>query len=955
MLRISSFLCVALFIFSIPTQAAQASLIQQLTDLSKRFSTAIIYNTSLLAGLTVEPSTQTTLEQTLDLWLSPRQLSWQKTASGIVIFQTATSVPAPAISIPETNNTQVIEEVTVTESLPTPSNGDAYNHNYQQAINYAQQIKSNYVGQSEIAVGAMLNQLPAENLAEALQAVPGISITRDRGEALNINAMGLGAEYQLTLFNGHRLANTENVRNSNQYGQQHRFDIFSAGLFSNIAVYKTTNSSLPSGAVGATVNLLSDDPLAYQDNNLQVMLTTATLEGEQNLQPSFGLTGNAKTADGNLAVMIKMNYENRLQRQFQFETWHWGENGGAPQPYQWPDINKNILVPTDGLALTIENEDRTRATYYGALAWQATERLKLNTLWFRSDTDFSFDEHRISINPQSQSAQAQVSDEKNSLNQFVFNDVNAKTSREESNLYYANQTIQVDANWQPSAHLPLTLSPFYSSSTANSKTKEPISRVHGAISPMQADVVLQNTSVDSFNFAGNLGLVSSYSHINQMSKRTINVLNEVDEWGIDSHWSRENYWGLQALDIGFLHSTQHYDYTRKDISLSPLALEQLPDLDGRWLEPITNKFSAEFMNADLQPWLIPKSDLFQLYDIDLSLAEMSDSDRLNSYKVSFVSKEGYISSKWQFEQVTLSTGLRYSNTLSETKGSQLATTGELAPINSSDKDNTWLPSVNLKWQPSQFWQWRAGFSRSLNRPNYSDLNPKLHVNSGGLPYAELGNPNLQPVIANTSTLSVNWQQQSVSAQLLGFNHHMNNYIVEQTASLNYQGLQYNSLQRTNDGKAKIKGLQASSQWQLPIYSRWFLQSQLSASITHINKADVSTFAGNHFKVEGVSDWTGNLRFLVSDKKWQAAFNINYRSEFLEQRDISNNADTYVAAYTSTDLSFSWFYSANASLRLDMFNATNETLTRTAKTDYASSLMKAEEFGRRVVVSLSLRI
>ncbi|MGO2372774.1 TonB-dependent receptor [Pseudoalteromonas sp. KG3] len=955
MLRISSFLCVALFIFSIPTQAAQASLIQQLTDLSKRFSTAIIYNTSLLAGLTVEPSTQTTLEQTLDLWLTPRQLSWQKTASGIVIFQTATSVPAPAISIPETNNTPVLEEVIVTESLPTPSNGDAYNHNYQQAINYAQQIKSNYVGQSEIAIGAMLNQLPAENLAEALQAVPGISITRDRGEALNINAMGLGAEYQLTLFNGHRLANTENVRNSNQYGQQHRFDIFSAGLFSNIAVYKTTNSSLPSGAVGATVNLLSDDPLAYQDNNLQVMLTTAALEGEQNLQPSFGLTGNAKTADGDLAVMVKMNYENRLQRQFQFETWHWGENGGAPQPYQWPDINKNILVPTDGLALTIENEDRTRATYYGALAWQATERLKLNTLWFRSDTDFSFDEHRISINPQSQSAQAQVNDGNNSLNQFVFNDVNAKTSREESNLYYANQTIQVDANWQPSAHLPLTLSPFYSSSTANSKTKEPISRVHGAISPMQADVVLQNTSVDSFNFAGNLGLVSSYSHINQMSKRTINVLNEVDEWGIDSHWSRENYWGLQALDIGFLHSTQHYDYTRKDISLSPLALEQLPDLDGRWLEPITNKFSAEFMNADLQPWLIPKSDLFQLYDIDLSFAEMSDSDRLNSYKVSFVSKEGYISSKWQFEQVTLSTGLRYSNTLSETKGSQLATTGELAPINSSNKDNTWLPSVNLKWQPSQFWQWRAGFNRALNRPNYSDLNPKLHINSGGLPYAELGNPNLQPVIANTSTLSVNWQQQSVSAQLLGFNHHMNNFIVEQTASLNYQGLQYNSLQRTNDGKAKIKGLQASSQWQLPIYSRWFLQSQLSASITHINKADVSTSAGNHFKVEGVSDWTGNLRFLVSDKKWQAAFNINYRSDFLEQRDISNNASSYVEDYTSTDLSFSWFYSANASLRLDLFNATNETLTRTAKTDDASSLLKAEEFGRRVVVSLSLKI
>lgn len=951
MLRISCFLCVALLGLSFTANATTTSLIEQLTRLSEQFSTALIYDNALLEGLEVEPVQATSLQSTLNKWLTPHQLSWQKTAAGIVIFKTIT----PVISISETNNTSLLEEVTVTEQLPTSSNGDAYNSNYQQAVNYAQQVKSDYTGESEVALGAMLTQLPAENLAEALQAVPGLSITRDRGEALNINAMGLGAEYQLTLFNGHRLANTENVRNSNQYGQQHRFDIFSAGLFSNIAVYKTSNSSLPSGAVGATVNLLSDDPLAYQDNNLQVMLTGAALEGERNFQPSFGLTANAKSADGDLGVIFKMNYENRLQRQFQFESWHWGENNGAPKPYQWPDINENTLVPTDGLALTIENEDRTRATYYGDLSWQATERLKINSLWFRSDTDFSFDEHRISINPQSQSAQAHINTENNSLNQFMFNAVNAKTSREESNLYYANQTIQVDANWQPSVHLPLTLSPFYSSSKANSKTKEPITRVHVATSPMQADVALQNTSVDNFNFTSNLGLVSSYSHISQMSKRTINVLNEVQEWGIDSHFSAENSWGLQALDIGFLHSTQSYHYARKDISLSPSALEQLPNLDGRWLEPIANQFSAGFMNAEVQPWLIPKSDLLQLYDIDLPFAEMSESDRLNSYKVSFASKEGYISSQWQFEQVTLSTGLRYSNTLSETQGSQLTKTGGVAPINSSNNDSAWLPSVNLKWQPSQYWQWRAGFNRALNRPNYSDLNPKLHVNSGGLPYAELGNPNLQPVIANTSTLSVNWQQQSVSAQLLGFNHHMNNFIVEQAASFNYQDQHYNSLQRTNDGQAQVNGLQASSQWQLPQYSQWFLQSQLSASITHINKADVSTSAGNHFKVEGVSDWTGNLRFLVSDKKWQAAFNINYRSDFLEQRDIGNNASSYVEDYTSTDLSFSWFYSANASLRLDLFNATNETLTRTAKTDDASSLLKAEEFGRRVVVSLSLKI
>ncbi|WP_394189510.1 TonB-dependent receptor [Pseudoalteromonas atlantica] len=950
MLRISCLLCVALVGLSFTVKATTgSSLIEQLTHFSEQYNTALIYDTQLLRGLTQEPAQNSTLESTLNQLLKPHQLSWKKTPAGIVIFKTPVANKAPS----STKKTRYLEEVTVTEQLPKASSAQAYNTNYQQAVSYAQQVKSDYAGESEVAIGAMLTQLPAENLAEALQAVPGLSITRDRGEALNINAMGLGAEYQLTLFNGRRLANTENVRNSNQYGQQHRFDIFSAGLFSNITVFKTTDPSLPSGAIGATVNLLSDDPLAYEENNLQIMLTAATLEGDRNFQPSFGLTANGKS--DNIGVIFKVNYENRLQRQYQFESWHWGDNGGAPSEYQWPGLDDKTLVPTDGLAITIENEDRTRATYYSALAWQASDHLTLNTLWFRSDTDFSFDEHRLGLSPQSQTAIAQVSTPQNSIDKFFFNNVNAKTSREESNLYYANQTVQIDARWQPNEYIPLSLSPFYSHSEAKSDTKEPITRVHAALSTMDAYVDLQTDSLNDYRFSRNLGLVNSYSHINQMSKRTINVLNEVNEWGVDGSWHSSTDFGFQHLQFGFLSSKQQYSYTRRDISLDPQSLNDLPKLDGRWLEPIQHSFSTSFINSEVQSWLIPKSDLFQLYDINLPFNNITDNDYLNSYQVSFESKEGYLSSKWQLANVTLNVGLRYSDTLNETQGAQLTTDGELALLNNNHHHNFWLPSINIKWQPSANWQWRTSYSRSINRPNYSDLNPKLHVNSGGLPYAELGNPNLEPVIANTSTLSVNRLQEDLSLQLLAFNHHMDNFIVEQTKTINYKGLDYISLQQTNDGKATINGLQASSQWQLPLYSPWFLQSQLSANLTHITNADVITADANNFDVEGISDWTGNLRFLVSDDKWQAAININYRSDFLEQRDISNNADTYVEDYTSTDLSFSWFYSASASLRLDVFNATNETLTRSAKTDNASSLMKIEEFGRRFVVSLSLKI
>jgi len=899
--------------------ATRVSLIEQLSNYSEKFSIAIIYDRSLLEGVEVESgSTQNDYINRIDFnkqlttWLKSHQLNWKQTPSGILIYSVNNNSKPPI-----ENSVDQLEEITVIGQLPTGSLTERYNDKYQQSVDYAQLVKSNDAGETDFILGAMLTQLPAENLAEALQAVPGLSITRDRGEALNINAMGLGAEYQLTLFNGRRLANTENVRNSNQYGKAHRFDIFSAGLFSNIAVSKTADPRLPSGAIGATVNLFSDAPLDYQKNNADVKLTVAALEGERDLQPSFGITANTKFADDTVGLIVKMNYENRLQRQFQFESWHWGENGGASNVYQWLDIEDDILVPTDGLALTIENEDRIRTTIYSALAWQPSELLTINTLWFRSETDFAFDEYRLSINPLSQSAQAFVINNKNSLDQFLFSNVTGKSSREESTLYYANKTFQTDIKWQP--HQRLVVTPFYSHSVANSFTKEPISRVHVGLLPMDARVELQNYSVDKFTFDRNLKLVSSYSNINQMSKRNIHVLNEVDEWGIDS-------------------------------------LATLPKLDGRWLESIPDLFSADFMNSDTQDWLIPKSDLFQLYDISLPFEGVTDNDLLNSYKVTYVSKEGYLQSQWQLGHWSFDTGLRYSDMQSQIAGTQLnVATEAVSPLNDSLSFVTWLPSFNILWQPSLRWQWRAGYSRSYNRPNYSDLNPKVHVNSGGLPYAELGNPALKPVFANTTTFSVTWLQTSLNTQLLSFNHNIDNLIVEQKESFNYQGIEYNSLQRTNDGAGNINGVQASIHWLLPLRSAWFSESSLGANITRIINANFTTPDENNVRIDGVSDFTANVRFVVSNDSWQAGLNVNHRSEFLTERDVTNNADTYIDAYTSTDLSFSWLYSDNMRLRLDVFNVTNEPLFRTAKTDTATSLMKAEEFGRRFVVGLSLTL
>lgn len=928
--------------------AKEESLSLCLNRLAQHHDLPLVYDHSKLADVYVdcELSTDDSIENAFAHWLTPLGLRWRQTEVGLVI-----DTVEPLQRQNEQATQATIEEVTVVADPVRNGSIQRFQHNYQQAAEYARKNKQNAVGEQASLVGAMLTQLPAENLAEALQVVPGVSVTRDRGEALNINAMGLGAEYQMVLLNGRRVANTENVRNSNQYGQQFRFDTLSSGLFSNVSVYKTSDARLPLGGIGANIDLKSTRPLEFEHSAMNIGLDVAALEGDRNFQPNISMSANTMSADRAVAGVFKVSYENRLQRQYQFESWHWGENQGATIDYHWPALPDSTLVPTDGLALTIENEDRTRTSGLAEMSWQLNDHVQLDGLWFHSNTDFAFDEHRLAINPQSAHGQAAVDESSGQIKQLSFSNVDAKTSREESQLNYINQTTQLTATLDMKAW---QFSPFFSHSAATSITKKPISRVHVKLAPGNALVEFQGSAINRFQFSHSLGLVESYNQISQMRKRLTEVRNRVDEWGLDSRWQATEQARAWWVELGFLHSKQRHQYQRQDVSLSASSLNALPSLDGRWLEPLPEAFDAKFI-SNTPYWLIPKRDLFQLFDIALPFSDKTESDLLNSYEVSFESIESYFTSNWHYAELEWQVGARYSDTRSAALGTRIGDSGGLRADEQEQRYVKWLPSVNVKWQASAHWQWRSTYSWALNRPNYSDMNPKLHVNSGGLPYAEQGNPALKPVLGKSYTLSLTHSAEATDIQVLVFQHEIDDFIVEDVTTLDYQGQSFSVLQKNNSGQGHITGFTSSIEWQLPALTQVWRQNRLSANVTQLVEADVYTEFNERFNLEGVSDWMGNVRFLTGNEVWQFAFNLNYRSAFLEHRDRSNNADIWVDAFTSLDLGLLWQLSPRFSVRFDVFNTTNQVLRRLAVADHASSLMKVEEFGRRFMVGLEFSL
>ncbi len=113
--------------------------------------------------------------------------------------------------------------------------------------------KRNAVGFVDAITAEDIGKFPDQNLAEALQRIPGISISRSNSEGSQITVRGFGPDFNLVTFNGRSMPT--------QGGRSFDFaDIASTGV-SAVEVVKSGNASLPTGGIGATINIITPKPL----------------------------------------------------------------------------------------------------------------------------------------------------------------------------------------------------------------------------------------------------------------------------------------------------------------------------------------------------------------------------------------------------------------------------------------------------------------------------------------------------------------------------------------------------------------------------------------------------------------------------------------------------------------------------------------------------------------------
>jgi TonB-dependent receptor len=149
-----------------------------------------------------------------------------------------------------------------------------------------------------------IDLLPALDLGEALQALPGIQLNRDGGQRdSEISLRGLPGGFTRTTAAGQSIATPS--RSAGAAGASNPFGAFEAGIFDGVTVIKSPTADLQAGGVAGIVDLKFQRALSKRDGLLRVDLGTRYEELSEDYNPTYRLQGVKHFLDDRLGVAFK--------------------------------------------------------------------------------------------------------------------------------------------------------------------------------------------------------------------------------------------------------------------------------------------------------------------------------------------------------------------------------------------------------------------------------------------------------------------------------------------------------------------------------------------------------------------------------------------------------------------------------------------------------------------------
>ncbi|WP_213980339.1 TonB-dependent receptor [Sphingomonas sp. dw_22] len=826
---------------------------------------------------------------------------------------------------------------------------------YRQSLAAAQDLKRRAVGAEDDILATDIAAFPDLNLAESLQRIPGITITRDSGEGRQIALRGLGADFTRTQLNGMEvLGNTASgMDNRGAVSRSRSFDfsLFASELFNRVSVQKSFSAEQDEGGIAGTVQLTSAKPLETDGTRFVVSAKGQTNDNTTGITPR--LVGLASIHKGDFGALVSVAYSRIKSNEYGYRNWGWGlTTYGAANI--GPDIDAatrqkllNGVFQPQAESPSSWYTDRKRLGVTSSLQYHPGSNFKLDVdLLYGRLKDYRDDYAIASAGTNAltgnvvnggQIIQSAVIDDTNTLRAASFTHIDQRSEHHIVQNHTDFYQGVAHASWNVTDRLTVNALGGYEESDFS----QPV-----------FDKVFMEAKDMAFSYD---------------TRPTI----PVNTYGKDL--TDPNNWALQRLDTQENSITNQYANGKLD------AAYKLSDT-------LTFKTGGEFkhfINSGYQynnkvfhnvpaDVAIP-NDLKQLVgpdtltqyivgNVDGVYAFMGDPRNLTAANLQAGTDFRVDEKTWAgFAQFDLDTmlggmrlranaGLRYYSTDLLSSG-HLATATGLVPVDVPSNSHGWLPAANVALDVAKDLVVRVSASRNVNRPGLGDLSAAGSIttrpNGGSVSF---GNPFLKPFKATSVEGSVEYYMGGSGFASVGFFYKkMDSYISSATKQIPYgqtglplslliQGEDANTIfdvsQPINGPGADIKGIEVAFQHDFTF---------LPGVLKHLGVVANGTWFDGHqtgfynnvprrLPLLNLSKWAANGTLYYENKLWGVRVSDAYRSQYLTSIGSVGNVGDGIKGTNNVDFQAHYNILPGVRLIAEGINLTNEPIRQFASID-----------------------
>lgn len=671
----------------------------------------------------------------------------------------------------------------------------------------------------EVIQAEDIGKLPDQNLAEVLENIPGIQITREAGVGTGVQIRGTNDNR--TEINGVGTVGSGSGRSGIN------FEDVNAAIIASVEVIKAPTAMTTEGSVGGTINLRTIRPL-----DLSEMLIAARVQGEyselsESLQPRISASFGNKwdVGDGEIGVVLSGSYTKqdalsnrpRVDRDTLIEQGDSVTASGAPGPdFDYLGIQ----------FLNQEQEDFKYETYNiaGSLEYAPTDNLKFYFDGFYNKQNRRQESTRVQGSGVSSVRNTNVPDtfetvdfgslggvdlgsiqaaETGTLQPNVPNEPNLRFSSDVGARLTESNLLRLGTEWESgrfkvrveaSRVLSSTRTPDLSTTLNFINPNAPLTgTANDNGTPFAYD--LSNGALtfgidESSAFAPTVAQLLDPNNV-VLDAVTVgdNRTRNVETTGrMDFSLALDDLTGfITSFDWGYRYNDTSTEFNEYSSSIGLSALADSPN--GSKFSQLLVAGPSNFGDSDgralafrdfliIDPKLAYSDQAGTLAILQTALASepggrvLADATFNPASFYRITEKTHAIYGQLNFEAGIFSgnAGLRYVNSSVNSLGNQIGTGGAITEVNTPGKYHVLLPRVNFAAELTNDIVLRASYGQDINRPNFDDLKTSVRFTSGPNTAVVIGNPSLAPEKVTAFDASLSYYFAPAAVISVGFFH-----------------------------------------------------------------------------------------------------------------------------------------------------------------------------------------